>query len=199
MAFFKARLVPLVIAITGLLISYLYNPLHVGLDFLLRSVVVVSLSYGVAFVGALLFNTVRAPWRLDEENGQLIDEWEKKAQTAETTLAELKDHKEENRRHQKEFAELMQSGVNLSIDLTTYQAATQFDAWDVRCQEWVAIVKKALSELGYDADAVAFERAGDNAVPVAGVMDVRNWREERRRVLKQHEIELAAIVRRRLP
>lgn len=198
-AFFKARLVPLAIAITGLLISYLCNPLHVGLDFLLRSVVVVALSYGAAFVGALLFNTVRAPWLLDEESGQLIDQWEKNAQTAETTLAELKNHKEENRRHHREFAELIQSGVALSTDLTTYQVPTQFNAWDVRFSEWKAKVKQAISELGFDADAIAFMRAGDIPPPVAGVIILGHYREMRNRALKQHVKELEDIVRRRLP
>lgn len=199
----KSRVAALFIATIGIGLAFLLNSyyLHLQTAKQLAIFAVVSLggSYVVWFSAIWIFNTLRVPWLLDAESGKLIDECEKKAQTAETALADLRDRKEENRRHQKAFAELMQSGVNLSIDLTTYQAPTQFGAWDGRFAEWKAKVKKAISELGFDADAVAFTRAGDNAPPVAGIMNTGYFQETRLRILKQHEKELAAFVRLRLP
>ena len=76
LAFFKGRVVPLILAVLGLVVSYLYGPARWTIDFLYRSVVMVLLSYGVAFVGALVINTVRVPWLLDAESAEQINSLE---------------------------------------------------------------------------------------------------------------------------
>lgn len=156
-------------------------------------------SYAIWFLGAWVVNMFRVPWLLDAESGQLIDEWENKAQAAEATVAELKDKKEDSRRLHNLFASLMQAGVNLSTDLASCTANAHLFAWDVRLDKWLILVKDTISGEGFASEAIAFIRAGEDAEPVKGVMDFRNEREERCRVLDQHQKKLEDIVRRRLP
>ena len=199
----KGRFAPFLIGAVGLALGYLINAYHLHLQTAKQLAVIGFVSFGgsyaVWFLTALVVNTLRVPWLLDAESEQLIDEMDSKARAAETALAELKDNKEGTRRLHKEFGALMQSAAQLSSDLATCYEAIQFGSWDARLNQWLDTVKKAILGLGFDADAVAFIRAGDNASPVAGVVNPAYHQETRRRVLKQHEKELADIIRRRLP
>jgi hypothetical protein len=100
-------MVPLILAILGLIVSCLYGPVHWTIDFLYRSIVMVILSYSVAFVGALIINTRRVPWLLDAESGQQIDALETRALLAESKADDDAATKRENKRLHDLFGEFM--------------------------------------------------------------------------------------------
>ena len=198
----KGRITPFLIGIVGVILGFLFNAyylhLHAAGPLAVLALVCLVGSYAIWFLSAWVVNTFRVPWLLDAESGRLINEWEKKAQNAEAAVAELKNKREENRRLHDRFASLMQSGIVLSSDLASC-TVNGLSAWDARFDKWLISVKDAISDEGFASEAIAFIRAGEDAEPVTGVVDFRSEREERCRVLEQHQKKLEDIVRRRLP
>lgn len=90
------------------------------------------------------------------------------------------NEKKENKRPHNLFGSLMQQGLNISSDLAECRTKSDFDHWDAGFDSWLDLVRKFISQdLGFDTDSVEFVRAGENAVPVKGIMDTRNHQEER--------------------
>jgi hypothetical protein len=187
-------------------VSYFYGPVHWTLDFLYRSVVMVTLSYLIAFVGALVINTLRVPWLLDAESGGQINSLEKRAEDAESSVLDLERQadkleaaKAESKRLHDLFGSFMRSGIKLSGGLAGCQVKAQFEAWDELFDSWLSSVRTAISDMGFNSEAAEFSRAGENAEPIIGIRDARKEREERCSVLEQHQLKLEEIVHRRLP
>jgi hypothetical protein len=200
LAFFKGRAVPLGIAMTGLIAAFLYNHyrLHTQAALIALELGLVSIgsSYGIFFLGSLIVNTVKAPWLLDAESGQQIDALETRALLAEGKAKDDTATKHENRRLHDLFGSFMQVGIDLSSDLV---GCRNFEWWDNKFDSWLLSVKNAISDMGFSSEAAEFTRAGENAEPIVGIRDLRNEREERCRVLEQHQQKLEEIVHRRLP
>jgi hypothetical protein len=196
----KGRVTPFIIAIVGLVLGFLLNMFYLHLQaakqFAVLALVSLAGSYAIWFLGALVFHTFRVPRLLDAESGRLIDEMESRAKNAETAVAKLTDQKTERQRPHNLFGSLMQAGVDLSDDLAA-GTVNGLAAWDARLQMWLISVRDTISGEGFASEAVAFKRAGEDAEPMKGVVDFRNEREWRCRVLKQHQKKLEEIVQRR--
>jgi hypothetical protein len=168
LAFFKGRAVPLILAVLGLIVSCLYGPAHWTLDFLYRSIVMVGLSYGIAFSGALVINTLRIPWLLDAEAGEQINGAEKRAIVAEAALQANNDGMEVRVK----LAALLQKGQKLEENLRTCVEPVHFFAWDREEYTWMDSVTQTLLTIGFPNYAVEFRRAGTEPVFVSGPMNI---------------------------
>ena len=199
----RGRIVPFVIGALGLVFGYLINLfwLHRGTAKELVIVGAVSFggSYAVWFLGALIANTIRAPWLLDAESGEQINALERRAIEAENKADLFVKEKQESKRFHDLFGSLINAGMAFSSDLASCTTTGQFMSWDRHFNDWVKKVKDTIAGMGYMTDALEFVRAAEAAEPVKGVMDYRNEQEERCRVLEQHQNYLADYVKRRLP
>lgn len=153
--FFKGRLVPLSIAIVGLVASSFWGHAHVTLAFLGRSIVIVLCTYSIAFIGALVVNTIRAPWRLDAESGQQISDLEKRAQVAEAAL----EHKNNQQQLGTEFVLLMSEGEVLADELR--RGLPQFGGWLQKRRIWRDRVNQALIDAGLPTEAASFRHCSE--------------------------------------
>ena len=202
LAFFKRRVVPLAIALVGLIVGGLYSHFELHLTVsgqLLGSLVSILCSYLLSFLGSIVVNTLRAPWILDAESGNEISVFEQRAINAEKELNNFKKTDAEVREAHRRFAELMTQGMSFGSDLNTSVQERDFVSWDRHFLEWLNRVRDAIKNTGYSGDAVEFLRAAEAAEPVGGVMDFRYYREVRSRKLKLHQKYLAEFVQRRLP
>jgi hypothetical protein len=168
LAFFKGRSVALILAVLGLIVSYLYAPAHWTLAFLYRSIVMVGLSYGIAFLGALLINTLRIPWLLDAEAGEQINGAEKRALVAESALQDNND----GMQVRVKLAALLQEGQKLEENLRKCEEPVHIFAWDRKEYTWMNSVTQTLSDIGFPNYAVQFRRAGTEVVFVSGPLDI---------------------------
>jgi hypothetical protein len=168
LAFFKGRAVLLILAVLGLIVSCLYGPAHWTLDFLNRSIVMVGLSYGIAFLGASLINTLRIPWLLDAEAGEQIDGAKKRALVAEAALQANKDGMEVRVK----LAALLQKGQKLEENLRTCVEPVDFFVWDKEEYAWMNSATRTLLTIGFPNYAVEFRRAGNGPVFVSGPTNI---------------------------
>jgi len=185
----------LVIAIIGIAVGTLFNHFYLHKD-AAKELIEVALVSGIGanviwIAGVLIYNTVRAPWLLDAESGELIDQMESRALLAEDCLRE----KTEKDGVSQFFGELMSSGKQLYDDILGCQGEG-LASWDQRLETWVAQTQTAIADQGHHVEAVEFVHAAIRAEPVTGIMDIRNKRERRRRIVREYLIELAQIARR---
>jgi hypothetical protein len=196
---FKARLVPLVIAVVGAIVGYLINRLYLHMNSALTvaelGLISVGTSYAVFFLGSFAVNTFRVPWLLDAESGQQIDALESRAETAERALG---DNQRNKQKHEL-FGSLMTAALSFSSQLSRCSSDADFQSWDRHFNEWVNTVRHEMTNAGYPTDAAAFARAKETAAPVTGVIDVRSKVDQRRRVLNKYQESLEGFVHRRLP
>jgi hypothetical protein len=193
-------MVPLILAILGLIVSYLYGPVHWTIDFLYRSIVMVILSYSVAFVGALIINTLRVPWLLDAESGQQIDALETRALLAESKADDDAATKRENKRLHDLFGEFMVEGELLTKELGRTHG-DKFGAWLQKRRTWEEKICQTLIEMSLSTEAAAFRHAGEKDPKVAPgtVVDDRYWYQLYGEQINGCRTKLQDIVMRRLP
>lgn len=198
----KGRVTTLTVSLVGILVGYLYvTELHQVSNWqTIKISVMAGITANILWIlGVLIYNTVRVPWLLDAESGEQINALEQRALTAEGKLETEAQTKEANKRRHDFFGGLLQTGIDLSCDLSTCHTSGHFVSWDYRLDTWFKEVRQAIAELGFSADVAEFQRAGENAEPVKGIMDTRNNREDRYRMLTEYQKKLEEIVRRRLP
>jgi hypothetical protein len=184
----------------GLVVSYFYGPVHVALDFLIRSVVMVGCSYGIAFLAALVINTVRVPWLLDAESGEQINALEKRAQVAETTLSESHDKSQENNRLHSLFGDFLDEGESLADELR--RGMQVYGPWLDKRSKWVEKVSQTLTDMKLPTDAAAFRQAGEKDLPIfppGTVSTPRLYYDHYSSQLTGYRTKLQEIVTRRLP
>ncbi len=110
------------------------------------------------------------------------------------TLSSSKDHLESVRL---QVAGLMQVGNALTIDLLqTCTGGGSGNCGTLHCRNGLTKSMVLLQEQGHYSDAIAFERAKDKIVPVAGVIDFHWKKEHRKRMLTAHQDALEEISRR---
>jgi len=168
LAFFKGRTVPLILAVLGLIVAYFYGPAHWTLAFLYRNIVMVGVSYGIAFLGALVINTLRIPWLLDAEAGEQINGAEKRALVAESALQANND----GMQIRVKLAALLQESQKLEENLRTCVEPVHLFAWDRKEYTWTNSVTQTLLATGFPNYAVQFRRAGIEPVFVSGPFDI---------------------------
>jgi hypothetical protein len=128
----------------------------------------VGLSYGIAFLGALVINTLRIPWLLDAEAGERINGAEKRALVAEAALQANNDGMEVRVK----LAALLQNGQKLEENLRTCVQPVHFFVWDREEYTWMNSVTQTLLTIGFPNYAVEFRRTGNGAVFVSGPMNI---------------------------
>jgi hypothetical protein len=169
-------LVPLCIAIVGLIVSYFYGPVRAALDFLVRSIVMVLCSYGIAFVAALVVNTLRVPWLLDAESGEQVNTQEKRAQIAEASVQTLENQanqsvavQRENKRLHDLFGAFMNEGEALADELR--RGVRDFAPCLEKRRNWVERVSQSLVDMNLPTEAAAFRHSGEvEARPAPGTV-----------------------------
>ena len=180
--------------------SYFYGPAHWTLDFLLRSVVMVLISYSIAFIGALFINALRVPWLLDAESGEQIDALEARALRAESEVADDAATNRENKRLHDLFGGFMEEAEALAKTLKETHG-DKFGAWVQQRRIWRERVNETLIQMGFSTEAAAFRHAGEVEPKLAPgtVMDDRYWYQLHSEQLNGSRNELKDIVKRRLP
>jgi hypothetical protein len=194
----KGRITPFIIGVIGIVLGYFINFvwLHHNTAKQLAILSAVSLggSYVAWFLAALIINTLRVPWLLDDESTELLNKEKRRAQDAEKNLAEINAAKQQH----DFFSYLMHEGVALSVLIVTCQTDAKFASWDQQLDEWIKSVQEAMQDMRLPTDAVEFVRAGEYAEPVKGVINTGSKQEERARELAKYQEYLAEFVRRRL-
>lgn len=203
LTFIKGRTVPLGIGITvivmGALLHYFWLHQQTTKELITISVVSIGGSYAVWFLAALAINTIRIPWLLDSESGELINAMEARAAEAESKLCTDEKIKQENNRLHDTFGHYVQGGTQFLADISHATTQSELASWDRHLKIWVDDVRSAIRSMGFAADAEEFIRAKDSAHPVSGVMNLGYEQERRRRVLKEHQKNLSEFIQRRLP
>jgi hypothetical protein len=191
-AFFKGRLVPIAIALVGLIISRFYGEIHTPLIFLVRSVVILLCSYGIAFVGAFVVNTIRVPGLLDAESGEQINNLEARAETAETAL------KDKSTRYQVrlKFADLMREGEVLADELR--RGLPQFGGWLEKRRDWIGRTNQALIDAEFPTDAADFRHAAEFTPDIKGIANDAYWHRFYGEQLESSRTRLREIISRRV-
>jgi hypothetical protein len=149
----------------------------------------VILSYSVAFVGALIINTLRVPWLLDAESGQQIDALETRALIAESKADDDAATNRENKRLHDLFGEFMVEGELLTKELGGTHG-DKFGAWLQKRRTWEEKICQTLIEMSLSTETAAFRHAGNEEVAArraAFVVDGEGWRCSRRQTRPRHE------------
>jgi hypothetical protein len=184
---------------TGLAVGFLVHSLWLH-EKTVRELVIISLvslsrSYTLWFLGALIINSIRIPSLLDAESGEQINALETRALSAESKIFQSEQTTKENKRLHDLFGHLAEGGAQFSRDLAQCQTPAHFASWDRHFNGWLEEVQIQIMNMGFRTDAAEFARAGESAAPVTGVMDFRNEQERRRRILTKHQDSLAGFVR----
>lgn len=194
----KGRFTPLLIAVLGVVVGYLYNLLFLHKQ-TAKEMVTVALVSGIGanivwIVCVFVVNTLRVPWLLDVESTNLINVQETRAVSAEAELTEISAA----RKKHDLFGQLTQQGVGFSCQIAECQTDAQFASWDRHSYEWLKSVQQAMRDMGFPTDAVEFARSGEYAEPIKGVINTGNKQLERARELEKRQEYLADFVQRRL-
>ena len=79
------------------LFNHFYLHTKTALQFLGFGLFMLTASYGIAFLGSFVINTLRVPWLLDAESGEPIDALETRALKAENRVGDNAASKRENK------------------------------------------------------------------------------------------------------